>query len=110
MDRDAARQEITAQLMKRAAPKYRKLPITDDTEIYYDLRISGTDLYEFLVWIEKRFNVKFQIKFREYTPPEGWDPFFFRKWRLRRRPYKSLRIADVLTAIEAGHWPIDRAA
>ena len=109
MGRDTTREKIF-NLLKQRSAYASKMPITDDTEIYYDLRLSGTDLYEFLVWVGKEFNVEFKINLPEYSPSEGWDPFFFREWRLRHRPYKSLKVGDILIAIEAGHWPVDRTA
>lgn len=110
MDRDAAREKIVAQLTNMAAPKYRKSPITDDTEVYYDLRLYGDDLYALLVWIGREFGAQFRVNLREYAPSEGIFPFLFRERRERRereqRPYKSLKVRDILAGIEAGHWPI----
>lgn len=93
-----------------AATIYRKSPMTDATEIYYDLGLYGDDLYVFLLWVGSEFGAQFRINLREYAPGEGNFPFLFRKLRERRererRPYKSLTVGDILAGIEAGRWPI----
>jgi len=92
-----------------AAPKFRKLPITDDTEVYYDLRIFGDDLYDFVVWVSKEFGIERRINLDEYGPREGIPSLLFRERRVRREReqgrYKSLKVRDILMAIESGHWP-----
>ena len=87
-----------------------KIPVTGDTEIYYDLHLYGDDLYELVVWLETEFGVQLKINLRDYGPGERVFPFLFRKSRERRereqRPYKSLKISDVLAAVDAGHLPV----
>jgi hypothetical protein len=92
-----------------AAPKFREQSITDDTEVYYDLGIFGHDLYEFVVWVSKEFGIERRINLDEYGPRERMPPVLFRERRVRREReqgrYKSLKVRDILTAIESGHWP-----
>jgi hypothetical protein len=111
VERDAAREQVVAHLARVVAPHYRKSPITDDTEVYYDLRLYGDDLYAFLVWLGQKFGTDFHINLPEYAPSERIFPFWFRQRRERReregRPYKSLKVRDILAAIEAGRWPTD---
>jgi hypothetical protein len=100
------REKIVAQLRQMTAARYRHLPITDDTEIYYDLRIFGHDLHEFVVWVGNEFGVPVGIDLAEHAPREGMPPLLFRNWRERRerekRPYKSLTVRDVLGLVERG--------
>jgi hypothetical protein len=103
-DRTRIRRELLARLKRIAAPRYQRLEFTDDTEIYYDPCISGMDMFDLPDWIAREFHVEFNIDLGEYTPPEGWDPWILRNWRLRRRQYKSLTLGRVLTAIESGVW------
>lgn len=110
MDTDAARAKIIDRL-KEVSAYGAEVHITDETEIYYDLRLYGDDIYEFIVWVAKEFGVNFRLDFDEYSPRERILPILFRKWRERehaRHRYKSLKVRDILTAIELGRWPIDR--
>lgn len=104
MASETTRQKIIARLKEITVHKDR--PITDDTEIYYDLRIFGSDLYEFLVWISREFNVPVQVDPGDHSPQEGMPPLLFRKWRERRerekRPYKSLTVLDILGLVDRG--------
>ena len=109
MNREACRQKVRKQLTTLVAPHIRRLPITDETEIYYDLRIFGHDLYDFVVWAGAEFGIDGPINLDEYGPREGISPLLFRDWRVCRERqqgrYKSLKIRDVLIAIETGQWP-----
>lgn len=87
--------------------------ITDQTELYYDLQLFGDDLCQLAKWLEKKFGVPANLDPLAYGPPESLISTLFRRWRWRRdragRYYKSLRVADIFSIIDAGHWP-DRAA
>jgi hypothetical protein len=102
------REKVIAHI-KQMTTWGKKIPIADATEIYYDLYIYGDDLYELVIWLRKEFGVQTNINLREYGRREGLYPILFRKWRRRRererRPYRSLKISDILKVIEAGHWP-----
>jgi len=104
MDKQTKREKIVTRLKQMAAPPYRHLPITDETEIYYDLRIFGHDLYDFLVWVDNEFHVPTHIDLADHAPREGMPPILFRSWRERRerekRPYKSLTVGDILRVVE----------
>lgn len=80
--------------------------ITPDTEIYNDLKIYGDVLFDFLMWIEREFNVQITISGNDYAPPEM--PFF-RIFKVlagakssSNRGYKSLNVRDVVLVIDAG--------
>jgi hypothetical protein len=87
--------------------------ITDQTELYYDLQLFGDDLCQLAKWLEKKFGVPANLDPQAYGPPESLISTLFRRWRWRwdraGRHYKSLRVADIFSIIDAGHWP-DRAA
>lgn len=82
--------------------------ITGETEICYDLSILGWDLWDFLEWITDEFGTDFSaMKVGLYSPGEG---AFMGLYTLTgRRKYRSLRLADLLAAIEAGRWSTDDA-
>jgi acyl carrier protein len=90
------------------APQNRALAITEDTEIYDDLGIYGDEIVDLVWWLEKEFGVECNINPFKYAPHEF--PFFW-AWRLAQkvigiRPqYKSLKVRDVVAAIEAKRWP-----
>jgi len=108
LNEDSVREKIVDELRRRST-RTDLLQITDDTEIYYDLRLFGDDFYEFICWLNNEFGGDFRVNFGEYGPREGMPPIFFRQWRERRERlrhrYKSLRVGDILTAVELGHWP-----
>lgn len=104
-----AREKVVEWLKRRSAFS-DTIAITDSTEIYYDLRVFGDDMDEFLVWLEGEFQVKVYAKTMDYCPPEGMPPIFFRKWRWcrerKQRCFKSITVADIFSAIEAGYFPV----
>ncbi|HEU4550757.1 MAG TPA: DUF1493 family protein [Rhizomicrobium sp.] len=106
---DSEKREKVVNHIREMSAYGGKIPITDDTEIYYDLRLHGDDLYELVVWLGKEFGVSTNVKLRDYGPGEGPLSFLFRKQRERReleqRPYKSLKVRDILAVIETGRWP-----
>lgn len=106
---DSEKREKVVERIKAMSAYGSKIPVNNETEIYYDLHLYGDDLYELVVWLGKEFGVPTKINLLEYGPGERMFPFLFRKSRERRererRPYKSLKISDVLAAIETGKWP-----
>lgn len=110
----ATREKVIAQLRKITGPALRHVAITDDTEIYYDLRIFGHDLYDLVVWLRNEFDVPVELDLAEYAPREGMPPLLFRKWRERRerakRPYKSLTLRDMLALFTKGVRTAGQAA
>src|SRR5580700_7098433 len=109
--REAARDKVVAHLRSMCSTRYRG-PITDGTEIFYDLGIYGDDVYELSLWVMKEFGVRPHVHLFNSAPGElMFQPLLWR-WRQRaqRRPYKSLTVGQVLDAIEAGHWPGDQTA
>jgi hypothetical protein len=100
------REKIVAQLRLISGPARQHVTITDATEIYYDLRIFGQDLYDFLVWVANEFGVPVEIDVAQHAPRERMPPLLFRNWQERhereKRPYKSLTVRDILGIVERG--------
>jgi hypothetical protein len=105
--------KVVGRLSKTTAPQYRAIPITEDTEVYGDLRIYGDDLVELVWWLEKQFGVQTNIDPFKYAPGES---AFFGVWRgigsvFSIKPkYESLKVRDVLAAIQAKRWPDDASS
>jgi hypothetical protein len=98
--------KVIAKLKTMAPLNTDTASINPETEIYPDLKIYGDDLFEFLIWIDKEFGVQVFVAGGKYVPSE--TPFFavteaFKKAvRGRSHRYKSLKVGDVVQAIEAG--------
>ena len=77
-------------------------PLSLDTEIYKQLRISGDDLWELLLALRKRLGTNFEdMDLRRFAPGEadwGWP------WPFPQRRYASLTIGDLIEAAERGRW------
>ncbi|MGO4687445.1 DUF1493 family protein [Brevundimonas sp. 2YAF1] len=84
-------------------------PITEATELYYDLGLYGEDLADAIDGIRAPYGTDFSgMDLRRYAPGEGYDPGFnivrdFREWR-GKRTYRSLTVASLIEAIQAGSW------
>jgi hypothetical protein len=100
--------KVVDWLLGTASPRKRSLPISENTEIYADLRIYGDDIVELVWWLEKEFGVTTKVNPFRYAPTEG---AFLRVIRAARKfagveqRYESLTVRDVIAAIEAKHWP-----
>jgi len=83
--------------------------ITEATELYYDLGLSGEDLADAIDGIGTPCGTDFsRMDLRRYAPGEGYDPGFsivrdFREWR-GKRTYRSLTVASLTEAIQVGSW------
>jgi hypothetical protein len=71
-----------------------------------DLGLYGDDLYELIIWIFREFGVEPNINIADFAPGES---FLFRlpaSWKRQRNRgrYGSLKIRDIISAIEAGRW------
>ena len=100
--------KVVAQLSKMTAPQYRALPITENTEVYRDLKIYGDEIVSLVWWLEKEFGVKTNINPFKYAPhelPLVWAVLPIRKILGIEPHYKSLKVGDILAAIEAKRWP-----
>lgn len=95
--------ERIIEKLKDISPR-RNYSIGDKSEIYYDLRISGDDLLELLDWISIKFGANFStMRVHDYAPSEvEIYPLITRLWG--RRPYKSLKVQDVVDAVVRGSW------
>ena len=91
------------------APQYRTRPITEDTEVYGDLNIYGDEIVDLVWWLEKEFGVSTNIDPFIYAPRESglisWGVHSMRKFLGAAREYRSLKVRDVVAAIEAKRWP-----
>ena len=99
---------VVTKLSETTAPKHRALPITEETEVFRDLEIYGDDIVVLLWWLDKEFGVKPTIDPFKYAPRE--IPFFGALMALKRlagiqKEYKSLKVRDLVAAIDAGRWP-----
>lgn len=100
--------KVVERLSRMAAPQKRALPISEDTEVYRDLEIYGDELVDLVWWLEKEFGVTPNVDPFRYAPREF--PF---SWALRaiskaigREPeYTSLKVRDIVAAIETKRWP-----
>jgi hypothetical protein len=94
------------------APQNRAVPITEETEVYRDLGIYGDEIVDLVWWLEREFGVKTNINPFRYAPREV---AFFGILRTIRRStgiepqYESLKVRDIVAAIEAKRW-LDEAA
>lgn len=83
--------------------------VTEATELYYDLGLSGEDLADAIDGIKAPYGTDFSgMDLRRYAPSEGYDPGFnilrdFREWR-GKRTYRTLTVASLIEAIQAGSW------
>lgn len=84
-------------------------PITEATELYYDLGLSGEDLADAIDGIRAPYGTDFsKMDLRRYAPGEGYDPGFdivrdFREWQ-GKGTYRSLTVASLIEGIQAGSW------
>lgn len=100
--------KVIERLSRMTAPQYRTRAITQDTEVYRDLKIYGDEIVDLVWWLEKEFGVKTNINPFRYAPHE--IPFFRIVRKIRKivgsePQYESFKVRDILDAIEAGRWP-----
>jgi hypothetical protein len=103
---------VAEQLSKMTAPQYRASPITEDTEVYGDLRIYGDEIVSLVWWLEKEFGVKTNVDPFRFAPTELPFASVLRpmgKILGFQRQYESLKVRDILAAIDAKRWP-DKSA
>jgi hypothetical protein len=76
-----------------------------EQELYYELRISGDDLYDLLSQIAEEFGTDFsELDLRHYAPGEGAAMLKPALVAAGLRPYESLTVRDLWTAIKSGRW------
>lgn len=98
---------VQAQLSRMTAPQHRALPITEETEVYRDLKIYGDEIVDLVWWLEREFGVATNIDPFKYAPrefPFSWAWHAIRKAVGREPAYKSLRVRDIVAAVEARRW------
>jgi hypothetical protein len=100
--------KVAEQLLKMTAPQYRTASISEDTEVYGDLRIYGDEIVSLVWWLENEFGVKTNINPFKFAPRELPFAFVLRpigKILGLEPQYRSLEVKDILAAIEAKRWP-----
>lgn len=101
--------EHTAAALRRIAAPYEG-PITEATELYYDLGLAGDDLYDAIQAIREPFGTDLRLMdLRRYAPNEVGHNFGLNLVRWMRelsgkRTYCSLTVDVLVRAIEAGAW------
>jgi hypothetical protein len=80
---------MTEEIRCRLIAKIEELratqcPIGNDSQIYYDLRLSGVDFNELLGWVAMEFGTKILLR-KRYCPGEGGDWIFLRPLFWHRR-------------------------
>ena len=99
-------EDFTVLVQRLAATTVVKnVTISDDTEVYFDLRISGQDLYELISWIAREFEVDFSgMNIDDYAPSDGVDLLELLSFGLWKRRYKSLTVGALRRAIDTKTW------
>ena len=102
--------KVEEHLQKVSVARHRTMLITSETELYRDLRMYGDALFfDLVLWAKREFGVEANLRIGDYGPGE-WP--HLRLFRLlaklvgkKERQYKSLKVRDVITAIETKRWP-----
>jgi hypothetical protein len=105
--------KVVERLSKMAAPRNRAGPITGDTHIYRDLGIYGDEIVDLVRWLDEEFGVKPSINLFRHAPQEF--PFSGAFRTIRRfigvePQYESLKVRDIIAAIETKSWPDEAAS
>jgi hypothetical protein len=76
--------------------------------VYADLGLYGDDLNELIIWIFKEFGVQPNLDIAHFAPGESFLFRFPANWKRQRSRgrYGSLKIRDIISAIEAGRWQL----
>jgi acyl carrier protein len=100
--------KVVERLSRMTAPQKRALPITEDTEVYRDLEIYGDELVELIWWLEREFGVTPNVDSFKFAPrefPFSWALHAIRRVMGREPEYNSLKVRDIVAAIETKRWP-----
>jgi hypothetical protein len=108
-DPQAILKSVIEQVSAISGAERRGLSVDADTEIYKQLGIYGDDFVFGLVgWVKREFDVPPDVKMSDYVPYESnfrWAGRLFRHLlRLPEPQFKSLKIRDVVAAIERRSW------
>jgi hypothetical protein len=91
--------EWLEQLLRRTSV-VQNAPIGSDTEVYYDLRISGDDLDTVLAAISDHCGIAdLPLEPGRYAPGEPGDWFDWLRKSPAKRRYKSLTVAMLVDAM-----------
>lgn len=104
-------EKLVAKLRTMTSLRSESAFINSDTEIYADLKIYGDDLFELLIWINDEFDVNVVVAGGKYAPSEM---LFFKLFETVKKAfggrihrYKSLKVRDLVQAIDAGGGQFD---
>jgi hypothetical protein len=102
--------KVEEHLLKVSRARHRGISITPETELYLDLGMYGDDIaFDVVMWVHREFGVEGTFHVTDYCPPEGplhrLRLLVGRLMRKKERQYKSLKVRDVVAAIEAKRWP-----
>ncbi len=71
-------------------------------------------MFELVLWLNKEFGVQMNIDITQYAPTETPFPkvrqLVIRFFRGSEPSFKSLKVRDMIAAIEAKHWPNDASS
>jgi hypothetical protein len=107
MDEALIRTKIIEHLEAVRPRGHPVVPISDNTELWYDLGIYGDELFDFALWARDALGIEPNLALGKHAPGEAAFPFL-RRWmgpsdRSRSR-YQSLTVLHVLAAAKAGCW------
>ena len=112
MDDVIVRAKVVSYLKRAASPARLRVPILDDTELWYDLGIYGHDLFEFIMWAHDAFGIKPDLDIGACAPAEASFQFLhlligrmFGSNRSRSR-FRSLTVLHVIEAAKVGQWQL----
>jgi hypothetical protein len=103
--------KVEEHLRKMVPLRRLGMPITLDTELYLDRGLYGDDIvFDLVLWAEREFGVEGSFRLTDHAPGEHLlPPGLWRSLRkltgTKEREYKSLKVRDVVTAIETKRWP-----
>jgi len=106
MQREKLDDKLPSEIIKMVAEAtVIQRSVTENDEVYYQLRIYGDPLYELLTEIASRYHTDFSaLDLRTVAPGEGaslWKGFIS---ALGGKPFKSFKVADIIAAVRAGNW------
>jgi hypothetical protein len=99
---------VEEHLRRMLPPRKRNMPITPETELYGDLGFYGDVLaFDVIGWASREFGIQGAFRLDDYARSEM--PGFLRPLAKligrNRGSYKSLKVRDLVRAIESKRWP-----
>lgn len=89
---------------------YQRRDVGLESEIYYDLNIYGSELWEALKEIGDSLSIDLkEIDLASVAPGEGFEPISWAFTKLGFRPFKSLKVIDLVQIAMRQARGIDQA-